>query len=46
LGATAAAYDMDLPSLNDCKISFTLEQDGIKENNHMGLIMNSLHGSA
>lgn len=45
-GTTAAAYGIGLPSLNDCEISFILEQDSIKDNNGMGLTMNSLHSCA
>lgn len=43
LGTTAAARGIGLPSLNDCEISFILEQDSIKENNHVCLTMNALH---
>lgn len=46
LGTTAAACGISLPSLNDCEISFILEQDSIKENNYVGLTTHSLHSWA
>ena len=46
LGTTAAARGIGLPSLNDCEISFILEKDTIKENNCVGLTMNSLYSCA